>query len=214
MKEKTMVVASRNKKKACEIMELLKGLGWRVLTMPEAGVDFEMEEDGVTFEENSYKKAFEVMKATGMAAIADDSGLEVYALGGQPGVFSARFSGEGATDESNNRKLLRMMENIPEGKRGARFVCAATVVFPDGNHFTVTGECEGKILFEPRGSGGFGYDPLFYVPDYGKTFAELDAKTKNSISHRAKAFSKVRKLLSGLGRRTDYENSGDKRQPR
>lgn len=199
MTEKIMVVASKNRKKAVEMMELLKGLGWRVLSMVEAGVDIEIEEDGLTFEENSYKKAFQVMKATGMTAIADDSGLEVYALGGRPGVFSARFSGEGATDESNNQKLLEMMKEVPEEERGARFVCAATVVFPDGTHFTVTGECEGRILFEPRGTGGFGYDPLFYVPDLGKTFAQLDAETKNSISHRAKAFLKVRELLSCAG---------------
>lgn len=199
MTEKIMVVASKNRKKAVEMMELLKGLGWRVLSMVEAGVDIEIEEDGLTFEENSYKKAFQVMKATGKTAIADDSGLEVYALGGRPGVFSARFSGEGATDESNNRKLLEMMKEVPEDGRGARFVCAATVVFPDGAHFTVTGECEGRILFEPKGTGGFGYDPLFYVPDLGKTFAQLDAGTKNSISHRAKAFLKVRELLSCAG---------------
>ncbi len=199
MTEKIMVVASKNRKKAVEMMELLKGLGWRVLSMDEAGVDIEIEEDGLTFEENSYKKAFQVMKATGMTAIADDSGLEVYALGGRPGVFSARFSGEGATDESNNQKLLEMMKEVPEDGRGARFVCAATVVFPDGTHFTVTGECEGRILFEPKGTGGFGYDPLFYVPDLDKTFAQLDAETKNSISHRAKAFFKVRELLSCAG---------------
>lgn len=199
MTEKIMVVASKNRKKAVEMMELLKGLGWRVLSMDEAGVDIEIEEDGLTFEENSYKKAFQVMKATGKTAIADDSGLEVYALGGRPGVFSARFSGEGATDESNNQKLLEMMKEVPEEERGARFVCAATVVFPDGTHFSVTGECEGRILFEPRGTGGFGYDPLFYVPDLGKTFAQLDAETKNSISHRAKAFLKVRELLSCAG---------------
>ena len=199
MTEKIMVVASRNRKKAVEMMELLKDLGWRVLSMDEAGADIEIEEDGLSFEENSYKKAFQVMKATGKTAIADDSGLEVYALGGRPGVFSARFSGEGATDESNNRKLLEMMKDIPEDERGARFVCAATVVFPNGTHFTVTGECEGRILFEPRGTGGFGYDPLFFVPDLGKTFAQLDAGTKNSISHRAKAFFKVKQLLSGAG---------------
>jgi XTP/dITP diphosphohydrolase len=199
MTEKIMVVASRNRKKAVEMMELLKDLGWRVLSMDEAGADIEIEEDGLSFEENSYKKAFQVMKATGKTAIADDSGLEVYALGGKPGVFSARFSGEGATDESNNQKLLEMMKEVPEDERGARFVCAATVVFPDETYFTVTGECEGQILFEPRGTGGFGYDPLFYVPDLGKTFAQLDAETKNSISHRAKAFFRVKQLLSCAG---------------
>src|SRR5690606_24917072 len=133
-------VASKNRKKAGEMMERLKGLGWSVLSMVEAGADIAIEEHGLTFEETCYKKACQVMKATGKTAIADDSGLEVSALGGRPGVFSARFSGEGATDESNNQKLLEMMKEVPEEERGARFVCAATVVFPDGTHFSVTGE--------------------------------------------------------------------------
>jgi XTP/dITP diphosphohydrolase len=211
MTKKTMVVASRNSKKAKEIMEILQGLGWTVMLAAEAGADFEVVEDGTTFEENSYKKALEVMRATGMTTIADDSGLEVDALGGRPGVYSARFSGEDATDESNNQKLLAMMEGIPAAERTARFVCAATVVFPDGEHFTVRGECEGLILFGPKGTGGFGYDPLFYVPDYGKTFAQLDAGTKNAISHRARALSKVRERLSGHGGGTGLENRSAKR---
>jgi XTP/dITP diphosphohydrolase len=121
MTKKTMVVASRNSKKAKEIMEILQGLGWTVMLAAEAGADFEVVEDGTTFEENSYKKALEVMRATGMTTIADDSGLEVDALGGRPGVYSARFSGEDATDESNNQKLLAMMEGIPAAERTARF---------------------------------------------------------------------------------------------
>jgi len=211
MTKKTMVVASRNKKKAKEIMEILEGLDWTVMSAVDAGAEFEVVEDGATFEENSYKKALEFMETTGMTAIADDSGLEVDELCGRPGVHSARFSGKNATDESNNLKLLAMMVDVPEAKRTARFVCAATVVFPDGGHFTVRGECEGQILFEPKGTGGFGYDPLFYLPDYDRTFAQLDARTKNSISHRARAFSKVRKRLSDLGGETGFENRSYKR---
>ncbi|MGI6702926.1 MAG: XTP/dITP diphosphatase [Clostridia bacterium] len=214
MTKKVMVVASRNRKKAREIVEILKGLDWKVVSMLDAGADFEVVEDGTTFEENSYKKALEVMRATGLTAIADDSGLEVDALCGRPGVYSARFSGENATDASNNLKLLEMMEHVPKDKRTARFVCAATVVFPDDAYFTVRGECEGRILFGPKGTGGFGYDPLFYLPGYGKTFAQLDARTKNSISHRARAFSKVREQLASLGGGTGLENRRTKRQPR
>jgi len=206
-----MVVASRNSKKVREIMKIMEDLGWAVISMTQAGADFEIVEDGVTFEENSYIKALEVMKASGQMAIADDSGLEVDALGGRPGVFSARFSGHNATDDSNNKKLLGMMAQVPECKRTARFVCAATVVFPNAEHFTVRGECRGQILFEPRGSEGFGYDPLFYLPDYKKTFAELDARTKNSISHRAQALTKVKGLLMDLGGGTQFENWGAER---
>lgn len=198
MIRKKMVVASRNNNKIAEMVEILDGLNWEVLSMSEAGVDFEVVEDGDSFEENSYKKALEVAKATGLTVIADDSGLEVDALGGRPGVYSARFSGEGATDQSNNRKLLELMEGIPKENRGARFVCAATVVFPDLKHFTLRGECEGCILFQPRGTGGFGYDPLFFVSQYNKTFAELDAAAKNSISHRARALSQVKARLAHI----------------
>ena len=193
-----MVVASRNKKKTAEIVNILNDLNWTVISMLEANIDLEVTEDGDTFEENSHKKALEVMKAAGLTAIADDSGLEVDALDGKPGVFSARFSGKKATDRSNNQKLLELMKDVPKSKRTARFVCTATVVFPNFEYFTVRGECEGEILFEPRGSGGFGYDPLFYLPDYKKTFAQLDAGTKNSISHRAKALATVRAKLSDL----------------
>jgi XTP/dITP diphosphohydrolase len=200
MTEKKMVVASSNRKKIAEIVNILEDMNWTVISMAEAAVDLEIEEDGDTFEQNSYKKALEVVKATGITAIADDSGLEVDALQGRPGVFSARFSGEGATDHSNNQKLLAMMESIPEGKRTARFVCAASVVFPDMEYFTVRGECEGEILFEARGLGGFGYDPLFYLPNYKKTFGQLDVRIKNSISHRAKALAKVKARLSDLER--------------
>lgn len=198
MKKTKIVIASGNRKKVEEIRDMLEGTGWEVLSMVEAGADIEIIEDGATFEENSYKKALEVMKITGMAAIADDSGLEVDALGGMPGVYSARFAGEKATDDNNNRKLLSMMKEVPEDERTARFVCAATAMFPDFSHLTVLGTCEGQILFEPAGAGGFGYDPLFFVTSYGRTFAELEPGVKNSISHRAKAFSELREKISDL----------------
>jgi XTP/dITP diphosphohydrolase len=200
---KTLVVASRNKKKIAEIMETMKEAGYSVISAAEAGADIEVNEDGTTFEQNSYKKAWEIMKLTGQTALADDSGLEVDALGGMPGVYSARFSGERATDESNNTKLLQMMKDIPAGQRGAKFVCTATVAFPDLSHFTVRGEISGEILFRPRGSGGFGYDPLFYVPEYNKTFAELEPGLKNSISHRARALAEVKKRLISMQKGDD-----------
>jgi XTP/dITP diphosphohydrolase len=209
-----LVVASKNRKKIREIKSIMEEAGYSVISMEEAGGDMEVVEDGKTFEENSFKKAFEVMKATGEITLADDSGLEVDALDGQPGVFSARFSGEGATDEKNNSKLLEMMKDVPAGDRKARFVCAATVVFPDLTYFTVRGECEGEILFEPRGSGGFGYDPLFYIPLYQKTFAEIEPEIKNSISHRAKALSKVKQLLMDDRGRITLEDRDIKRYSR
>lgn len=193
-----IVVASRNKKKVGEIKNIFGSIGYSVLSLDDLGIDIRVEEDGDTFEANSYKKAFEVMKATGEIALADDSGLEVEALGGLPGVHSARFAGEGASDQENNIKLLSLMQDIPGGDRKARFVCVITVVFPDGGHISARGECEGQILFEPRGCGGFGYDPLFYIPDYGKTFAELEPEVKNAISHRAKALSKIKEMLEQI----------------
>ncbi|MBA1336654.1 MAG: Nucleoside 5-triphosphatase RdgB (dHAPTP, dITP, XTP-specific) [Firmicutes bacterium] len=203
---KRLVVASRNKKKIEEIKNIMEEAGYLAVSVEETGQEVDVVEDGNTFEANSLKKAFEVMKACGEVALADDSGLEVDALDGQPGVFSARFSGEGATDEKNNAKLLEMMKHIPAGERQARFVCAVTVAFPDYSYFTVRGECKGEILFEPRGKSGFGYDPLFYLPEYRKTFAELDSKTKNLISHRAEALAKAKEMLMNGKRRKTLED--------
>jgi len=203
---KRLVVASRNKKKIEEIKNIMEEAGYLAVSVEETGQEVDVVEDGNTFEANSLKKAFEVMKACGEVALADDSGLEVDALDGQPGVFSARFSGEGATDEKNNARLLEMMKHIPAGERQARFVCAVTVAFPDYSYFTVRGECKGEILFEPRGKSGFGYDPLFYLPEYRKTFAELDSKTKNLISHRAEALAKAKEMLMNGKRRKTLED--------
>jgi XTP/dITP diphosphohydrolase len=145
--------------------------------------------DGESFDEHSIKKAKTVMDATGAIAIADDSGLEVEALNNAPGIYSARFSGEGATDEKNNEKLIELLKAIPYTERGARFVSAIAMVFPSGQVITVRGECEGIIGFEARGNNGFGYDPYFIVPEYDKTFGELGSDVKNKISHRAKALA-------------------------
>ncbi|MFT9496031.1 XTP/dITP diphosphatase [Anaerosolibacter sp.] len=196
-----MVIASKNKHKLEEIQAILRDLPLIIQSMDEVGLSHvEVVEDGETFEENSMKKAKEVMTQTGRIAIADDSGLEVDILENQPGVYSARFSGEGATDQKNNMKLLKMLENIPYEQRTARFVSVISVAFPDGKEIVVRGECEGIIGFEEKGEHGFGYDPLFIVPQYNKTFSELGPEVKNKVSHRAKALEKLkREFVRALG---------------
>ena len=195
-----IVAATGNKHKIEEIESITKKFGMNVITKAEAGVgDLEVEETGTTFEENSLIKAEAIMKATGMPAIADDSGLEADALNGAPGVYSARFSGEGATDESNNAKLLKLMENIPDDERSARFVSVVTLCFPDGTVVAARGECPGTLRRSPRGDGGFGYDPLFVPVGYDKTYAEISAEEKNIISHRAKALGILRMKLKETG---------------
>jgi XTP/dITP diphosphohydrolase len=191
-----MILASQNKHKLKEIEKITKDFGISLITMEEAGLgDLDVVEDSYTFEGNSEKKAREVMEASGLSSIADDSGLVVDAIGGDPGVYSARFSGPGATYDSNNKKLLEMMKDVPMEKRTARFVSVVTAVFTDGRKIVARGEIEGTIAFEESGKGGFGYDPLFYVPEKGKTFAELSENEKNSISHRANALVLFRELL-------------------
>lgn len=200
MNNMKIVAATGNKHKIEEIESITKKFGMNVITKAEAGVgDLEVEETGTTFEENSLIKAEAIMKATGMPAIADDSGLEADALDGAPGVYSARFSGEGATDESNNAKLLKLMENVPDDKRSARFVSVVTLCFPDGTVVAARGECPGTLRRSPRGDGGFGYDPLFVPVGYDKTYAEISAEEKNIISHRAKALGILRMKLKETG---------------
>lgn len=200
MNNMKIVAATGNKHKIEEIESITKKFGMNVITKAEAGVgDLEVEETGTTFEENSLIKAEAIMKATGMPAIADDSGLEADVLNGAPGVYSARFSGEGATDESNNAKLLKLMENIPDDERSARFVSVVTLCFPDGTVVAARGECPGTLRRSPRGDGGFGYDPLFVPVGYDKTYAEISAEEKNIISHRAKALGILRMKLKETG---------------
>ncbi|MDR2132953.1 MAG: RdgB/HAM1 family non-canonical purine NTP pyrophosphatase [Clostridiales Family XIII bacterium] len=194
-----VVAATQNAHKIRELTEITKAFGMTVISRSEAGVpDFEIEEDGATFEENSLKKARAIMERCGLAAIADDSGLVTDALGGAPGVLSARFagvSGESA-DAANNEKLLALLSGVPDAERTARFVSVVTLVFPDGRALAARGECEGFIGRAGRGDGGFGYDPLFTPRGFEKTFAELSAEEKNGISHRAKALAALRELLS------------------
>lgn len=194
---KTIVVASQNAHKIKEMENIMKGMGYEVISRADAGVpdSLDIVEDGETFEENSFKKADAIMRATGKIALADDSGLSVDALNGAPGVHSARFAGEPCDDEKNNDKLLELMKDIPEEKRTAAFVSVITIVWPDGSKLTVRGECRGVVLKERRGDHGFGYDPLFLPDGQSETFAEISSEVKNQISHRAKALQKLEELL-------------------
>ncbi|MDR2088142.1 MAG: RdgB/HAM1 family non-canonical purine NTP pyrophosphatase [Clostridiales Family XIII bacterium] len=197
-----VVAATQNAHKIRELTEITKDFGMEVISRAAAGVpDFEIEEDGAGFEENSLKKARVIMEYCGMAAIADDSGLVTDALGGAPGVLSARFAGVfGAdADAANNRKLLALLSDVPDAERTARFVSVVTLVFPGGRALAARGECEGRIGREEKGSGGFGYDPLFTPLGFEKTFAELSAEEKNGISHRARALAALREILSESG---------------
>lgn len=183
-----VVLASGNKHKLEEIQEILKDYRLELETMHDAGlVDFEIIEDGDTFEANSLIKAKAVMDELGLDTIADDSGLEVDALDGAPGVYSARYAGENADYLANNEKLLKELKDVPDEKRTARFVTVLTMLFKNGDTIVVRGEVEGVIGHEAKGTNGFGYDPLFIVPELGKTFAELEAHEKNALSHRANA---------------------------
>lgn len=182
-----VIIASNNEHKTREIKEILKEFPFDVVTMKEAGIDTEVVEDGKTFKENASKKAKEIMELTGEICLADDSGLEVSALNGAPGVYSARFAGEHGNNKKNNEKLLQLMLEVPKSKRSARFVSAISMYFPDGKEILVEGYVNGIIGYEEKGSNGFGYDPLFIIPEFDKTFAELSSEHKNSISHRGEA---------------------------
>lgn len=193
---KKMVLATSNANKLREIREILKDLDIEILSLADVGLEgIEIIEDGLTYEENSLKKAREIMKRTGLDAIADDSGLEVDALEGAPGVYSARFAGENATDALNNALLLEKLKAVPEPERSARFVSVVSVAFALGGEIAVRGTVEGRIGFEPQGENGFGYDPLFYYPEGNCTFAQLDPKLKNRISHRSRALGALHSAL-------------------
>jgi len=179
-------------KKRAELQRILEPLGINVLTAGDIGLSLtDVEETGVTFEENAFLKADSGCRESSLPCIADDSGLMVNALNGEPGVYSARYAGEHGNDDKNNQKLLKNLEGVSD--RSAKFVSAVCCVFPDGRSFTVRGECEGKIGFEKRGSGGFGYDPLFYVGE--KSFAELSPEEKDKISHRGNALRALAEKL-------------------
>lgn len=190
------VLASNNPNKLREMKAILSPLGWEILSMGEIGVHVEPEENGLTFEENSAIKAVAVMEATGLPAIADDSGIEVDELDGAPGVHSARYGGSACPDDSaRNRFLMENMEHIPDGQRTGRFVSVITMAMPDGSRISARGELEGELLREEVGDGGFGYDPLFYIPTEGCTMAQLAPERKNEISHRAVALEKFVKMI-------------------
>ncbi len=189
-----VVIATNNAHKLEEIGSILEDFDYNIHSLKDVNLDgIEIVEDGKTFEHNALIKARLIAKKTKMITISDDSGLEVDAIGKKPGVYSARFAGENATDEENREKLLKMMKNIPSSQRNARFVSAIAVVFPDGKEFVVRGTCEGSIGFEEKGNNGFGYDNLFIVNKYNKTFAEMPSSIKNAISHRANALEIMKK---------------------
>ena len=192
---KELLVATGNKGKLRELEVLLTGIVDRLYSLADFPDVPSVEEDGLTFAENALKKARSAAAATGMPVIADDSGLVVDALDGRPGVFSARFAGEGAGDAANNAKLLEEMRAVPAGQRSAAFKCAIAYCRPDGECHTFTGELGGVILEWPAGEGGFGYDPLFLVPEYNQTLAELPMEIKNRISHRGAAFRSLQEHL-------------------
>ncbi|MEA3429540.1 MAG: XTP/dITP diphosphatase [Thermodesulfobacteriota bacterium] len=186
----TMVIATRNKGKTSEIRDLLKGFPVNIKNLDDFGPIPEVEEDGNTFDENAYKKASFTARALGLPALADDSGLLVEALGGVPGIHSARYAGENATDEQRYAKLLQEMKEKTD--RRAAFECVISIAVPTGDALTYKARCEGLIAREPAGSNGFGYDPIFYYPPLKKTFAELTMQEKSHVSHRGKALRKLR----------------------
>ena len=191
-----MILASNNAHKMSEMRAILADLGVELLSQREAGCDFEVEETGTTFEENAYLKAIAVTRATGMPAIADDSGLEVDYLNGEPGVYSARYSGSHEhTDAQRNEYLLKKLEGVPLQDRTARFVSSICCTFPNGDVLRARGTMEGKILFAPEGKNGFGYDPLFLADGQTVTNGLLTAEQKNAISHRGKALRMLQEEL-------------------
>ncbi|MGM9640046.1 MAG: RdgB/HAM1 family non-canonical purine NTP pyrophosphatase [Faecousia sp.] len=192
-----VVLASKNPHKLREISAIVEPLDIQVVLQSELGVDLDVEENGTTFEENSFLKADAVMKATGLPALADDSGIAVDALNGAPGVYSARYGDDPSLDDWGRLcLLLKNMEQVPEGQRQGKFVSVITMVYPDGRVIQARGEAHGEILREAHGTGGFGYDPIFYFPPLEKTFAELTAEEKNQVSHRANALKLFYEKLS------------------
>ena len=199
-----VVLASKNPHKLVEISAILKPLDVELVLESDLGVDVEVEETGSTFEENSFLKANAVRKATGLPALADDSGIAVDALGGAPGVHSARYGDDPALDDWGRLLLLlKNTEQVPDGQRQAQFVSVITLVYPDGRVIQARGEAHGELLREAHGEGGFGYDPIFYYPPAGKTFAELTAGEKYQVSHRAKALKLFYEKLCEEGKHAD-----------
>ena len=201
---KKLILASNNAKKVKEIKAILGGLPIEVKSLKDEGIDIDVVEDGKTFEENAKKKAkeiYEFLLSKGkkdFIVLADDSGLEVDYLNGEPGIYSARYSGEHGNDDKNNEKLLENLEGVPKEKRGAQFVCQLSLFTDKGEYYTVRGEVRGFIIESIQGKGGFGYDPLFFYEPFNKTFGELEAEEKNKISHRGIALIKLKDTLIDL----------------
>ena len=192
---KRMIFATGNENKMKEIREILGALPLEILSMKEAGVSADIVEDGKTFEENALIKARAICKLAGEMVLADDSGLEIDYLNKEPGIYSARYMGEDTSYHIKNKSLIDRLEGVPDEKRTARFVCAIAAVFPDGKELVVRGTVEGIIGYEEKGENGFGYDPIFYLPERGCTTAELPPEEKNSISHRGNALRLLKELL-------------------
>lgn len=194
----TIVIATRNQHKVRELRQLLRGVAARFVSLRAFPQAPSVREAGRSFDDNAAKKARSAARATGCLAVADDSGIEVEALGGQPGVRSARFAGAGASDTANNRKLLRLLRNVPPAKRGARYRCSLAVATPSGRVWIARGVWRGRIAAVARGRSGFGYDPLFELPRYRKTVAQLGGPLKQRLSHRAQAARRARGILQRL----------------
>ena len=196
-----LLVATTNQGKFAEVQAFLKNLSLTILSLKGLGGWPAVVEDGATFEENALKKARALAEYSGMLTLADDSGLEVDALNGAPGIYSARYAGEAGNDDKNNQRLLQELTGVPEEKRRARFVCALALCAPPRyglKEWTVRESCEGRIAFDLRGRNGFGYDPLFFYPPFGKTFGEIDRDTKATVSHRGKALRRLAEMLPSL----------------
>ncbi len=193
-----LLIATHNPGKIEEYEELLAGLPLELTYPAQEGLDIEVAETGASFAENARLKAAAYARASGLVALADDSGLEVDALGGEPGIHSARYAGTGASDKERYRLLLEKLREVPWEERTARFRCVIAVATPGGQVHTAEGICEGIIAFAPKGEHGFGYDPVFYLQEYGKTMADLPPETKNKISHRARAVQRAREILEEI----------------
>jgi XTP/dITP diphosphohydrolase len=187
-----LLIATTNPGKVKEFQTLLSGLNLELVGLNDIGLTTEVEETGMTFAENAELKARAYAKTSGLLTLADDSGIEVEAMGGRPGVYSARYA---SSNEERIQKMLAEIKDVPDENRSARFQCAITLAWPDGRFETVSGTCEGFVAHEPHGNGGFGFDPIFYFPEYGQTMAELPIEVKNQISHRGKAAMKAKKIL-------------------
>ena len=195
-----VVLASKNKHKLVEISKITEKFDMELVLQSELGVDIDVEETGTTFEENSFLKAEAVMKATGLPALADDSGIAVDALNGEPGVYSARYGFDDSLDDWGRLQLLlKNTEHVPDGQRQAQFVCVITMVTPEGKTIQARGEIHGELLRAPAGENGFGYDPIFYYPPYGKSTAEMSPEDKNQVSHRANALKVFYEKLKEAG---------------